>query len=454
MNKFLAIVRREYVQRVRTKFFVFMTILGPVMLLIVTVVPGLLLSKKFGDTRIAVVDQTEGTKLYESVRNSLLKRDRNDQMVGASGVAEAANANAKERLEQAGKSVSGSFSVEQVNLKNRSLAEVQTELNQRIGRNQLDGYLVIPPDILQNSNSKTSYYGRNVNDMITRGQIEQRLNRAISRQRLIDNGVPERKIDDLAKPIVLATYPINENGQEGAKDSGAGFVMVFIIAFLIYITVLLYGQVVLGAVVEEKETRIAEILFSSVSSLQLMLGKLIGVSLVALTQMAIWGLAFVALSVWGISMLEGKGLEGLSLPHLPPFFFVYFFLFFVLGYFVYATIYLLVGSMVTTTQEGSQVAMPIVFLLMSGLYMAFAVIRSPASQFAFWVSMVPFFSPITMTVRIVSQTPPFWQIALSYSIGVTSVVLLLWLAARIYRVGMLMYGKKASIPEVMRWLRQ
>jgi len=455
MNKFLAVVKREYVQRVRSKFFVVMTILGPIMLMVFTVVPGLLLGKKFGDTRIAIVDQTEGTKLYDAIRDALIKRDRSDQKVSASSVAETAGSNTKERLEKAGKSMTGSFSVEQAKLDHRTLPEVQAELNQRIGKNQLDGYLVIPADILQNSDSKTSYYGRNVNDVFTKEQIQQRLNRAISRQRLIDNGVAERKIDDLSKPVDLTAYPINEKGEPGTKDSGAGFAMVFAIAFLIYITVLLYGQVVLGSVVDEKETRIAEILFSSVRSFTLMFGKLIGVSLVALTQMTIWGLAFGALSVWGITMLQQKmGLEELSLPHLPPFFFVYFFLFFGLGYFVYATIYLLVGSMVTTTQEGGQVALPIMFMLVAALYMSFPVIRSPNSPFAFWVSMIPFFSPITMLVRIVSQTPPLWQIALSLLIGVGTVVFLLWLASRIYRVGMLMYGKKATIPEVMRWIKQ
>ncbi|MCU1264692.1 MAG: hypothetical protein JWM21_1010 [Acidobacteria bacterium] len=455
MNKFLAVVKREYVQRVRSKFFVVMTVLGPVLLLVFTVVPGMLLSKKFGDTRIAVIDQTDGTKLYEAVREALTKRDHNFQGVSASSVAESANSNTKERLEKAGKSMTGSFFVAQAKLDHRSLAEVQAELNQRIGRNELDGYLVIPADILQNSDSKTSYFGRNVNDVFTKEQIEQRLNRAISRQRLIDNGVAERKLDDLSKPVDLIAYPINEKGEQGTKDSGAGFAMVFALAFLIYITVLLYGQVVLGAVVEEKETRIAEILFSSVRSFTLMLGKLIGVSLVALTQMTIWGLAFGALSVWGITVLQQRmGIEELSLPHLPPFFLVYFFLFFALGYFVYATIYLLVGSMVTTTQEGGQVALPIVFMLVAALYMSFPVIRSPNSAFAFWVSMIPFFSPITMLVRIVSQQPPLWQIALSLVIGVVTVVGLLWLAARIYRVGMLMYGKKATIPEVLRWVKQ
>jgi ABC-2 type transport system permease protein len=459
MNKLLAIIKREYVQRVRTKFFVVMTVLGPLMLVVFTIVPGLLFSiKAGGDTRIAIVDQTDGMKLSNPIRDSLLKDDREDDSDSdnSAGIAGSVNANTRDRMQKAGKSLSGSFFVEQVKLRGRALDDVKRELNARIGKDQLDGYLVIPPDILKNSESKTYYYGRNVGDVITRGQIEDRLNRAVQRERLIANGVKEQYIEELSKPVDLVTYPVNEKGEEGVKDSGAGFVMVFVIAFLIYLTVLMYGQVVLGAIVEEKETRIAEILFSSVRSLTLMIGKLIGVSLVALTQLGIWFLAFAVLSIWGISALAARGVDmgDINIPHLPPLFFLYFFLFFVLGYFIYATIYVLVGSMVTTTQEGGQMAMPVIFLLMAGLYMAFPVIRSPNSSFAFWVSMFPFFSPITMIVRIVSQTPPFWQIALSLIIGYLTVVLLLWLASRIYRIGMLMYGKKATIPEVMRWVRQ
>jgi ABC-2 type transport system permease protein len=457
MKKFLAVVKREYVQRVRTKFFVVMTILGPFMLVVFTIVPSLLFSiKAGGDTRIAVIDQTEGTKLYSSIRSSLLKEDNDDEEDQSPGIGGSVGSNTNERMEKAGKSLNGSFRVEQVDVRGRSLDEVRSELNARIGKGELDGYLVIPPDILQNSESKTSYYGRNVGDVITRGQIEDRLNRAVRRERLIANGVKPEYIEQLSRPVDVVTYPVNEKGEEGVKDSGAGFVLVFVIAFLIYITVLLYGQVILGAIVEEKETRIAEILFSSVKSMTLMVGKLIGVSLVALTQLGIWTLAFAMLSIYGISALASRGVDvgDMAIPRLPPLFFVYFFLFFVLGYFIYATIYLLVGAMVTTTQEGGQMAMPIVFLLMAGLYMAFPVIRSPNSSFAFWVSMCPFFSPITMIVRIVSQTPPFWQIALSFVIGVLTVVLLVWLASRIYRIGMLMYGKKATIPEVLRWVRQ
>ena len=453
MNKFLAVVKREYVTKVRTKFFVIMTVLGPFMLVVFTIVPGLLFHIKTGDTRIAIIDQTEGKKLYQPVREALLKEERHDDTAAATRIADSVNSNTQARLEKAGKSITGTFTVEDVDLKGRSLEEVRKELNGRIGKEQLDGYLVIPADILNNSESKTSYYGRNVGDVMTRGQIEQRLNSAVRRQRLIKGGVKDEDVDALSKSVDLAAFPVNEKGEEGAEDSGAKFVVVFVIAFLIYITVLLYGQVVLGAIVEEKETRIAEILFSSVRPFTLMFGKLIGVSLMALTQLMIWGVAFAALALFAVPALVARG-KDIHLPDLPPAFFPLFFLFFVLGYFLYATVYVLVGSMVTTSQEGGQMAMPVIFLLVAALYMAFPVIRSPNSSFAFWVSMVPFFSPITMLVRIVSQTPPVWQIALSLLIGYATVVLLLWLASRIYRVGMLMYGKKATIPEVARWVRQ
>ncbi|HKO98329.1 MAG TPA: ABC transporter permease [Pyrinomonadaceae bacterium] len=456
MRKLLAVIKREYIQRVRTKFFVIMTVLGPLMLVVFTIVPGLLFSiKAGGDTRIAVVDQTEGSRVYESIRRSLTRRDRGDDDVENSA-STSINANTREQAETAAKSLSGRFQVEEIKTSGRSIEEIKGELNARIGRDEIDGYLLVPPDILKNSESKTAYYGRNVGDVITRGQIEDRLNRAIRRERLVAQGVKEEEIEDLSKPIDLVAYSVNEKGQEGAKDSGAGFVMVFIVAFLIYISVLMYGQVVLGAIVEEKETRIAEILFSSVRSSTLMVGKLIGVSLVALTQLGIWTLAFALLSIYGVGIAASQGVNvgDVVIPQLPISFFVYFFLFFVLGFFIYASIYVLIGSMVTTAQEGGQLAMPVVFLLMAGLYMAFPVIRAPNSSFAVWVSMVPFFAPITMIVRIVSQTPPMWEILLSLCIGFVTVVLLLWLASRIYRIGMLMYGKRATIPEVMRWIKQ
>src|SRR4029078_6948316 len=121
---------------------------------------------------------------------------------------------------------------------------------------------------------------------------------------------------------------------------------------------------------------------------------------------------------------------------------------------MYATVYALVWSMVTTAQEGGQLAVPIILILVVSFYLFYPVSRSPDSACSFWVSMIPFAAPVAMLVRIVTQTPPLWQIALSLLIGLLSVLAIMWVASRVYRVGMLMYGKRASIPEALRWARQ
>ena len=326
----------------------------------------------------------------------------------------------------------------------RSIEQVKSELSEQVRQKQIDGYLVLPPNLLEGATPE--FYGSNTGDLFTKRRLENSLSQAVREERLARANIDVNIVRELSRPVKLHSFKIGDRGEE--RDTGAGFIVVFAAGFVIYLTILMYGQVILGAVIEEKETRIAEILFSSVKPFPLMMGKLIGISLTALTQLAVWGLAFA-----GFVMFAAQGLS-LEIPEIAPVVFVYFALFFLLGYFIYATIYVLVGSMVTTAQEGGMLAMPIILLLMIGFYMAFPVIQRPDSSFAFWASMFPFFSPITMLVRIVTKTPPFWQIALSLLIGFGTVVLLIWLAARIYRIGMLMYGKRATIPEVWRWVRE
>ena len=449
MTKFLAVVKREYLQRVKTKMFIVATILGPVMIVLFTVVPALIFSiKSGGATRLAVVDQSE--KMYERVRQSLLTERRTEDDAEAAGDKAAENPlNSNVQNRAGGAAAKENYALEQVPTAGRSLEEIRKELKERVLKDQLDGYIVIPADVLESG--KVIYYARNLGDVITRGEIKDRVNRAVRSQRMEESGIQPGVMEKINRPIAFSALPADESSEK--EDSGGGFYFVFIIGFLIYMSLIMYGQTILAAVIEEKETRISELLFSSIRPFTLMLGKLIGVSLVALTQYAIWALAFAAFAMWGVDMFAARGLN-VSLPAIPPIWIVYFFLFFLLGYFIYATIYALVGSMVTTTQEGGQVAMPVLFILVMGFYFAFPVIRAPASPLAFWASMFPFFSPITMLVRITTQTPPFWQIALSLAIGFATVVLLVWLAARIYRIGMLMYGKRATIPEVLRWVRQ
>jgi ABC-2 type transport system permease protein len=208
----------------------------------------------------------------------------------------------------------------------------------------------------------------------------------------------------------------------------------------------------MGAVVEEKDTRIAEILFSSARPFELMFGKLVGVGLAGLTQLGIWivslGILIAFLSTQGGSEIFS------SLPAISPLMIVFFLLYFLIGFFIYASIYALVGAMVTNVQEGGQFALPATLLLVTGYLFTFAVIRDPNSTLSFWLSIAPFLAPIIMPVRILAEMPPLWQVFLSMIINTVTIAGLVWLAGRVYRVGMLMYGKRATVPEVWKWIRQ
>ncbi|HJR06268.1 MAG TPA: ABC transporter permease [Pyrinomonadaceae bacterium] len=452
MKKLLVIIKREYLNRLRTKSFIISTLLGPLIIVSFAVVPGLLFSLRTGGaTKVAVVDETG--RMYDAVRESLLRRS-DDGGNDAKRAADLTNAPPNDReaqMRKAGEALESHYEVTQVATDGRTLDEVKADLNGRGVRGELDVYLIIPKDILE-QNGKVEYHARNLSDLITKSQVQDRLNRAVIEQRMRDANIDSTRVRELNREAGLSEFKIKE-GAEERGDGGSSFGLAMFVGLFIYMGILMYGQVILSSVVEEKTTRISEVLFSSVRAFHLMMGKLIGVSLVAITQYAIWALLFGAFTLYGIGMLASSGMD-VTLPRMPFSFFIYALLFFIVGFLMYATIYVLVGSMVTTEKEAGQMVMPLIFLSVISIYMAFPVIRNPNSTFAFWVSIAPFFSPITMLVRIVTETPPLWQIALSLGVGLASVVLFVWAAARIYRVGMLMYGKSASIPEVLRWLRQ
>jgi ABC-2 type transport system permease protein len=434
MRKFLAILKREYLQRVRTKMFIFSTILLPTVMSLFGIVPALILSIDAGDPmRVAVVDQTG--KIYTRLEQALTNDER--------------PAEQSEQLRSMPQMPDRVFLLEQVASVGPDAAAQRAQLDARLRNREIDGYLILPPDFMQHG--KAEFFNNNPSDVVSGSVLRSALNRAMREQRLIDANVNPETREGLFQPVQLKSVKIGAAGEE--RDARGSFILVFGVGFVMYLAILMYGQIILGAVIEEKETRIAEILFSSVKPFTLMMGKLVGISLLALTQLAIWGAAFSAFALYGVNLLKSRGMPA-SIPGVPLAHYVYFALFFLLGYFIYATIYALVGSMVTTPQEGGQLAMPIILILVVSFYLFLPVSRSPDSSFSFWVSMIPFSAPVAMLVRIVTQTPPFWQIALSLLIGFGTVVLIMWVAARIYRVGMLMYGKRASIPEALRWARQ
>jgi ABC-2 type transport system permease protein len=441
MKKMLAVIRREYLQGVRGKAFLVSTVLAPVFMLVFLVVPGLLIGLKTGGaTRVAVVDETG--KLYESVREAITRRDDEAAEPGAELGPEGA-------ARRAGQDVEASYVVEQVTIPaGGSTEEARRALDERIKSQTLDAYVILPRDIMQTNRAR--YYSRNLGDVISIGRLEGRLSRAVKEQRMRESGIDPGLVNAVNRDVQMSRHKPGEQGEEGTESS---FFLALAVGMFVYIAILMYGQAILSAVVEEKTTRIVEVLFSSTDAFTLMAGKLVGVSLVGLTQYALWAMLFVGASLYGAGAVSAGGMD-FTLPNIPPVFVLYALLFFLLGFYVYATLYAVVGSMVTSEKEGGQLAFPVIMLLMAGIYLAFPVIRSPGSDFAFWVSMIPFFSPITMIVRIVTETPPFWQIALSLGVGVATVIGLVWVAARIYRTGMLMYGKRATIPEVIRWARR
>lgn len=449
MRKFLAVAKREYRKVVFSWTFLVGTLLAPFILALFAIVPALIMSVKSEVQKIVVVDQSGkvAQRLKENLSPDKIQAKARQ---AAQDSLKNIDASQQERIKTGTRQLGGSFAFVDYDANEKSTEQIRRELNGRIGEKELDSYLIIPQNV-DSTDVQVEYYSRKAGDFVSNSALEDALNEAILSQRLANANISEAKLKELSRRIDLDATPVNEKGEE--KEEGGGYGSAFVIGMLIYITLAIYGQVIMGAVVEEKETRIAEILFSSAKPFELMLGKLVGVGLAALSQLAIWIFSALALLTFGLVQLKAMGIP-LSTPNITISSILYFFIFFLLGFFVFATIFALIGSMVTTTQEGGQFAMIPIVLLLAGFYCTFPIVRDSNSTFAFWVSIAPFLAPLTMPVRIAIETPPFWQIALAILTNALAIFGLVWLASRVYRVGMLMYGKRATIPEVWKWIRQ
>ena len=208
------------------------------------------------------------------------------------------------------------------------------------------------------------------------------------------------------------------------------------------------------SVIEEKSTRIIEILIASVRPFHLLAGKILGVAGVALTQYLIWTVVGALLAAYG-GLMADLVRPGASLPtlRLPAALLIYSVVFFLAGYLLYASLYAAIGSMVSSEQDAQQIQLPVTLMIVISLLLFKVILRSPNSPLAVTLSLIPFLSPILMVLRIAVQTPPFWQIALSLGLSLAATFGVVLVSARIYRVGVLMYGKRPSLIEVFRWLR-
>lgn len=453
MKKFLAVLKHEYKKVVLKWSFLIGTFLIPTLMAVFGAVPALIFSLKGEPARIVVVDPTG--KIEPRLKANLSAEKLEERFVSAAESEKDLSELQRRQLKQGTEQLAAGFEFVPYEPAERGISgsdfeAARRELSEMVVRGQIDAYLFVPVDI-NSPDAVFEFRSGRGGDFVMNDALERALNEAVRSQRLADANISEEQLKKVGGKIKFDQKDIDEAGKETSSEGV--WATSFAIGLMIYITLAIYGQVIMGAVVEEKETRIAEILFSSATPFELMTGKLVGVGLAGLTQLSIWIVSVAALIAVIALQTDLAQLVG-SIPSITPLMIVYFLIYFLLGYFIYASIFALIGSMVTTVQEGGQFAFPPVMIMLICFYLSFAVVRDPNSTLSFWVSIAPFSAPMTMPVRILSDTPPFWQIALSIVINAVAIAGLIWLAARVYRVGMLMYGKRATIPEVWKWIRQ
>jgi len=413
------ILKREYLSRVLTKGFWISTALLPLLTTGFTILPRIL---------------TERTNLsQEPIRIVDIKGDFFPVLKGVLNKAEDSEKSPPVELEP---------------IRGRKIAEIQRDLNDRAEKGEIQGYLVV--DDVTIRDSEVIYFARNPSSAISSDLLRTSLRESITKYRLMRIGVKGPQIDDAVRRVGFDIQKAT-NDPEKRESGMSAFFLSFALTMFIYLTVIVYGVYVLRGVLEEKSNRIVEIIISSVKPFHLMTGKIFGIGLVGLTQIAIWTVFALLLTVPSLAAFLSINRE--SIPAINPVALVFFPIFFVLGYFLYATIYAGIGSMFNSDEDAQQMVSIASLLMVIPMMFLLPVIKNPNGNLATGLSLVPFFAPILMYLRITIQTPPAWQIALSIAIMLATILFMVWLVSKIYRVGILMYGKKPTIPELVRWLR-
>jgi ABC-2 type transport system permease protein len=325
-------------------------------------------------------------------------------------------------------------------------AASQKDLFQQVDRGELEGYIWLDDQAVRDR--KLIYRTREASDFMQSVAIRNAVAAALMKQQLASHGIANDEIERLQKPLEVQTMRIDK-GRE-TKSGGIGMVMLpFLLMMMIYITVIVYGVAVMRSVLEEKNSRVMEVMLSSVTARELMAGKILGVGSVGLTQILIWvGLGMVATTPAAIAAKPY-----LAQLQIPPAVFVCFPIFFLLGFILYSCMYAAVGAMVNSDEEAQQLQWPVILPIIGCTAFAMEAIRHPNSQLAFVLSEFPLTSPILMFVRVVVQQPPLWQILLSIGILLVTIYGAVVLCSRIYRVGILMYGKRPTLPKILKWIR-
>ena len=425
MRKVWMLIQREYLERVRSRSFVIFTLLMPAFMAGSVLIPEKIEQMNSGaEKRIVVV--------------------ANDPQLAAAVGRELSAAKPKADLTPETEEEMKP-SVYTIRVDTDTSDAEGDRLRQQVSNGQVTGFLWLTDSALKDH--KVIYSTKEAADFGQSVEIRNAVRTAVTKQRLSQKGMNGPEIDTILTPIKLKTIRI-ENGREGTSGTMV-FFTAFAMVMLLYSVVLIYGIAVMRSVIEEKNTRILEVLLSALTPRQLLAGKILGVGAVGLTQIVIWVTFAILFSVPGL--LASRSFLGEV--HIPVEGMIAFAIFFLLGYLLYSSMYAAIGAMVNTDHEAQQMQWPAMVPLVLGVVLMNFVIQHPNSPLAFWLSIFPFFAPILMLVRILVAQPPLWQIALCIAIMVATVYGLLALASRIYRIGILMYGKRPTLPELRRWLR-
>lgn len=435
MNKIGLIIRREYLTRVRKRSFLIMTFLGPILMAAIYIIPIMLaLNSSNENMRIAVVDESHWfeNRFQDNKEHTF------------------------------------------VILPGQPIDSVKNLVKENI----FDMALYVPPTQLNIPSNAIVYSIRQV-PMEVETYISRVMQKEIEDQKLMANGVDPEIVSAVKTDVNLSIMRMDEKGNEKETFTKVQLTLGIALAMLVYMFIIFFGGQVMQGVAEEKTNRIIEVIVSSVKPFQLMMGKIIGVSLVALTQFVLWivltGALYLGFSAFmGLSnpemlssgtvmaqqisnenVMNNESVQSiLQIVHSIDFgtIIATFLIFFILGYLLYATLYAAIGSLVDNNTDAQQFTLPVTVPLIVAIISSFYIVNNPDSSLSVWLSMIPFTSPISMMVRIPFGVP-IWQIVLSIVLLAGTFVLMTWIAAKIYRTGILMYGKKLSYKEIFKWLK-
>jgi ABC-2 type transport system permease protein len=429
MRNVFLIAKREYLERVRTRAFVIMTFFIPALMFAVTALPAMLIGRGGNETkRMVVVAADRDTA--EMIRS----RIEQEQDEAASKPAD----------ELGGKrGLPTHFTVEVST--NATQAE-RDALTQKVNQKQLDGFLWATPDAI--ASRKLDFVTSDTSSFIENGILGQTVSEALHRAALKSKGLKETDIDAALQPVEVE--PVSPKGKN-APDPQKMFIATLVMVMVMYVTVLLYGINVMRSILEEKTSRIMEVMLSTASSKEMMAGKILGVGAVGLTQVGIWAAAAIAFAGYGV---VASGMMKTVKAAINPMLLIYFVVFFLLGYVLYSTLCAAVGSMVNSEQEAQQMQFLVMMPMILAVIFITNIFTHPNSSIAVFGSLFPFTAPLVMFARLaIGGDTPVWQIGLSIALMIATIYAMIWLCGRIYRVGILMYGKKPNLPEILKWIK-